>query len=82
MKKVDFTSIIQAIAQIGFPIVIAVATLCWAAYYIDAVDKRHREQITEMNNAHKEELKGITDALENNTLAIQKLTDLLEKEKA
>lgn len=29
---------------------------------------------------HKEEMKGVTEALNNNTVAIQKLSDLLDKE--
>ncbi len=65
------------IAQLGFPIVICLLMM----WYINKSNDKHTDQITELNAQHKEEMKEITSALNNNTLALQKLTDCLIKEK-
>lgn len=55
--------LVTAISTVGFPIVMCL--LMW--YMNDKQDARHRE-----------ETKQITEALNNNTLAIQKLVDRME----
>lgn len=55
--------LVTAISTVGFPIVMCL--LMW--YMNDKQDVRHRE-----------ETKQITEALNNNTLAIQKLVDRME----
>ena len=75
-----FNDIIQAIGSYGFPIVVAVAVLCWCAWYITDNQKDHREQIEKLNEQHKEEMKDITNAVNNNTLVMQKLVDYLKKD--
>lgn len=57
--------LINAISQVGFPIVVAGA-MFWKMH---EQDKRHAEQI--------EKLSGI---INNNTLALQRLHDIIEKE--
>ncbi len=56
----DINAIIQAISTVGFPI----AMCCIMAYYVKYTEDKHREEIN-----------SIREALENNTLALQKLTD-------
>lgn len=54
--------IVQLIGSLGFPIAIAV----YLIYYNN-----------KLNEMHKEEMNTLKDALVNNTLAIQRLTDII-----
>lgn len=62
----DTTQIVQVISSLGFPIVMC-AALFW--------------YIIQQREEHKEEINKMSEALNNNTLAIQKLLDELEKDK-
>lgn len=71
----NYGEIAQLITTLGFPIV-----MCGAmAYYVKYITDKHREETSELNEKHSEELKQITDALNNNTLALQHLCDTLKK---
>lgn len=59
----DPNMIMQAISTLGFPIVVA-AALFW---------KMNRQ-----DQDHKEEMQKVTEAVNNNTLALQKLVDKWE----
>ena len=65
--------IVSIITTVGFPIACCVAM----GYYVKYVTDKNREQIADMNRQHKEEMATITDALNNNTVALQKLSDKL-----
>ena len=54
---------------------ITTSELVW--YIKDSNDKQ-RQQIKEINNQHSSEMSGITEALNNNTLVIQKLCDKMD----
>lgn len=54
--------IVQLIGSLGFPIAIAV----YLIYYNN-----------KLNEMHKEEMDTLKDALVNNTLAIQRLSDII-----
>lgn len=54
--------IVQLIGSLGFPIAIAV----YLIYYNN-----------KLNEMHKEEMDTLKDALVNNTMAIQRLTDII-----
>lgn len=69
----DFMNLISSV---GFPIAMCIF-LCW--YVKDSGDK-NREEVSRINAEHKEEVHGITVALENNTLAIQKLCERMGEE--
>lgn len=60
----DGTNVINAISTVGFPIV-----MCLILVYV----------VYKMNDQHKEEMNKMNEALNNNTLAIQHLSDLLGK---
>lgn len=62
----DTQAIISAISTVGFPIV-----MCLILLYMMYVN----------NEQHKEEMDKMTEAITNNTLAVQHLTDSLNKEK-
>lgn len=61
----DTNAIITAVSTLGFPIVMC-AALFW--YMI------------EQRKDHKEEVEKLTNALENNTVAITQLTDYIKGE--
>ena len=66
--------IITLIGQYAFPIVACVAM----GWYVKDQGDKNREQLDKIMEAHKTEIKDITTALNNNTLAIQRLTDFME----
>ena len=71
----EMNQVMQAISAVGFPIV-----MCGAmAYYVKYITDKHREQIEDLNVQHREEIIGINETISNNTVALQKLTDMIEK---
>ena len=69
----DFTSILSAISSTGFPIVACVGI----AWFFNKVNENYRQDIKEMSQQHKEEMQAMTEAVTNNTIALQKLIDKL-----
>lgn len=69
----EFETIMSAITTVGFPIVITLI-LMW---HVRENNNKHREDMDKLNEHHAEEMKGVREALNNNTLAIQKLCDKL-----
>ena len=67
-------TIFQYVASLGFPI-IACFGLAWFVKY--QTDQNNKE-VAEMRKEHLEEVNKMTEALNNNTIALQKLTDKLE----
>ena len=72
----DVNAILQAVGTLGFPIVCAVAM----AWYVKYMTDRNREDIDKLNTQHQQEMKEVTTALNNNTLALQKLSDVISRE--
>lgn len=62
------------IGQYAFPI-IACVLMGW---YVKYIQDNYRADINEISARHKMEMDNVTEALKNNTLAIQKLTDYIE----
>lgn len=58
----DFSSVTQAVSTVGFPIVMC---FIFAWYNKD------------LNDSHKEETEKLTEALNSNTLVLQKLCDTM-----
>ena len=69
----DAQTIMQAITSVGFPIVCCVIMM----YYIKYRDDVSREEIQHLTDQHRQEMSEITEAIHNNTMAIQKLIDFL-----
>lgn len=59
-------TVVQMVSSVGFPIV-----MCLSLFYY----------VKELEEKHKEETKSLTDALNNNTLVLQKLCDSMEIER-
>lgn len=67
--------ILTAIATVGFPIV----ACCAMAFFFSKVNDNYRNDIKEINSQHKAEMDAMTEALNNNTLALQRLSDKMEE---
>lgn len=67
----NIQDILTAIASVGFPIV----ACCGLAYFMIKEIRANRDEIREIQKDHKEEVKGMTEAINNNTLVMQKLID-------
>ena len=65
----------SAVGQYAFPIVMCVMM----AWYVKYTEDKHREDIASLNKEHKDEMSDVTEAIKNNTLAIQHLTDYMER---
>lgn len=72
----DFNSIIAMVGSLGFPIVACIGM----AYFFAKVNDNYRTDIKEMNANHKAEMDKMTEAINNNTLVIQKLIDSFDKD--
>lgn len=69
----DIAAITTLLSTFGFPVVMTLIMAYYVKYSTDESNKR----IDDLNNQHKEEMQQITDALNNNTIALTKLTDKL-----
>lgn len=69
----DITTLISTL---GFPIAMCVGACFFIKYLFDTFTK----QITEMQKEHKEEVRSMNTAIENNTLILTKLCEKLDKE--
>ena len=70
----DFASVLQAITTVGFPIVACIGT----AWFFNKVNENYRQDIKELSLQHKEEMQAMTEAVTNNTMALQKLIDRVD----
>lgn len=66
---------ITLITTVGFPIV-ACGAMGW--FVKDQADK-NREEMTTERASHQNEVAQLAEVIHNNTLAIQKLTDFIER---
>lgn len=69
----DVQSISDIISTVGFPIVCFI--MC--GWYVKYREDKNDEKIDKLNTMHDDESKQMVSALNNNTLALQKLTDKL-----
>ena len=67
--------IIEAVGQYGFPIVMAIIM----AWYVKYTEDKHREERQQMTKDHKDETTTLKEAIVNNTLALQHLTDYMQR---
>lgn len=69
--------VITAINAVGLPTVVAIASMWYVKYREDKNDVR----IDKLNEVHKKEMTDITEALNNNTLALQRICDTFEQKR-
>lgn len=72
----DVTNIVSIISSVGFPIV-ACLGLGW---YVKYMTDNNNKEVAEMRKEHQEEIGKVTEALNNNTLALQRLCDKIDKD--
>lgn len=70
----NVNDIITLVSSLGFPIV---ACMCLGWYVKYQTDNNNKE-VAEMRKEHNDEINKVTDALNNNTLALQKLCDKMD----
>nr|DAP58425.1 MAG TPA: YvrJ protein family protein [Caudoviricetes sp.] len=73
----NMQEVMTAINTVGLPTVVAIASMWYVKYREDKNDAR----IDKLNEAHKQEMSDITEALNNNTLALQRICDTFEQKK-
>ena len=66
VNRLDITAVTQFISNVGFPI--ACVIMLWY-------------RMTEDTKAHKAEMDKMTEALNNNTLAVQHMSDMIATKK-
>ena len=70
----DLTTILQAIATVGFPICACIVI----GWYFSKVNDNYRNDIKEITASHKEEISQLAKVIQDNSLVIQKLCDSLD----
>lgn len=68
-------TIVQIVQSVGFPIAMCVAM----GAYVKYTEDKSREERVELQAQHVEEIESVKAALNNNTLALQKLVDEFNK---
>ena len=69
--------ILTLVGQYAFPIVACVAM----GWYVKDQGDKNREQLKDVMEQHRDEMKEVTNAVNNNTLVIQRLVDFMEEKK-
>lgn len=69
----DYATVSTFIQTVGFPAV-CVLGMGW---YVKYITDQHHDELSKLNDQHKQEMSDVTTALNNNTLALQKLTDFI-----
>ena len=67
--------IVQIISTVGFPI----AACLGMAWYVKYQTDTYKEEVSTMRKEHADEVGKMTEALNNNTLALQRLVDKLDR---
>ena len=82
------TDFVQLVANYGLPAIMCAVMMYYVKYRedknddrMDAQNVRHKEEIEKLAETNKQSLADITQALNNNTIALQKLTDYMERQK-
>ncbi len=68
--------IVNAISVIGFPVVACIGACFFIKYQFDSFNK----QMDDTRKEHKEEITALKNSLDNNTIALTKLLERMEKE--
>lgn len=71
----DINALSNLISNVGFPIVCFLVS----AWYVKYREDKNDEKIDKLNTQHDEEVRRMVEAINNNTLALTRLTDLLKE---
>ena len=70
----DVNSIFQAIGTLGFPVVMCII-IC---FYLKSIIDKVMEQLSSITTVHREETSEMRKAIENNTIALNRLIEKIE----
>lgn len=70
----DIQIFIQAVTQVGFPIVCCGAMMWYVKYSTD----KNREEVDKLNEQHRQEMTDMTTAVNNNTVVLTRLCEILK----
>lgn len=70
----DIQILIQAVTQVGFPIVCCGAMMWYVKYTTD----KNREEVDKLNEQHRREMTDMTTAVNNNTVVLTRLCEILK----
>lgn len=59
--------------------IVSIISAVGCGYFVKWQYEQNQKQVEEMRKEHKEEAQKMTEALNNNTLALQRLIDKLDK---
>lgn len=71
----DFGPIAEFISTVGFPIV----CFCLCGWYVKYREDKNDEKLDKLNSMHDAQLNKLSEVIAGNTLALQKLTDMIAK---
>ena len=69
----EASTVLQIIGSYGFPIVACI----FMGWFIKYTTDRHREEISKLNEQHKQEMESVTSAINNLNVVTQKLYERL-----
>ena len=70
----DIQTVLQAITTVGFPIVCCGAMMWYVKYSTD----KNREEVDKLNEQHRQEMTDMTTAVNNNTVVLTRLCEILK----
>ena len=70
----DIQIFAQAVTQVGFPIVCCGAMMWYVKYSTD----KNRDEVDKLNEQHRQEMADMTTALNNNTVVLTRLCEILK----
>lgn len=70
----DIQIFVQAVTQVGFPIVCCGAMMWYVKYSTD----KNREEVDKLNQQHRQEMTDMTTAVNNNTVVLTRLCEILK----
>lgn len=66
--------VLTAVQTVGFPIV-----CCFGlGYYVKYMADKNKDEIDKINELHREEMKSLAEALNNNTIALTRLCEKMD----
>lgn len=73
----DPNTITTLIGSVGFPVLACLAM----AWYVKYITDQNRAEMKAVRDEHKTEITKVTEALNNNTIALQRLCDKMDLER-
>lgn len=68
------SDILTAVQTVGFPIVCCVGL----GYYVKYMTDKNKDEIARISELHREEMESLSQALNNNTIALTRLCEKMD----